>query len=64
MKTADETLERFETTGIDKTPFKFARVHITQKQDMLNIERDSYLNKIQQAYIGAVFSTFASMRTM
>ena len=58
MSQADSTLERFETTGDDQPPFIFAGLNITEKQDMLNIDQDFYLNKIEQTSHEAEFSNF------
>ena len=61
MTLADATLERFETAGSDQYTLTFTGVYITEKQDMLIIDQDFYLNKIEQIPSEAEFSKFAPM---
>ena len=48
MTQADATFERFETTGDYQPPFTFAVMYISEKPDILNMDQDLYLNKIDK----------------
>ena len=58
---SDDTLERFETTGNQQAPFKFAGMHITESDNMYHINQDFYESKIEQVPSDAEFSKFVSM---
>ena len=59
---ADVALERMATTVNDQPSLTIAGMHITEKQDMLNIDHDFYLNKIEQTPYEADLNTTSSMR--
>ena len=59
---SDATPGRFETTGNEQEPLKFAGIHIIESDNMHHIDRDFYMSKIEQITFNGEFSKFASMR--
>ena len=59
---SDATLERFETTGNQQTPLKFAGMHITEYDNIDHRDQDLCMSMIEQITSNAEFSRFASMR--
>ena len=59
---SDVTLERFETTGNKQAQFAFARMYITDSENMYHIDQDFYINKIEQIPSNTAFSKFVFMR--
>ena len=59
---SDATPERFERTGNQQATFTFAEMHITESDNMYQIDQDFYMSKIEQIPSDAEFSKFSFMR--
>ena len=57
---ANAALERFETTRNEQPPLILAGMNLPEVEDMLPIDQDFYLKKIEQFLIDVVFSELAS----
>ena len=56
---SNETLERFETTKSKRSPFTFFGIHATDVNNMVDIDQDFYMNKIEQIPANVEFCIFA-----
>ena len=59
---AKVTLKRLEMTGIEQPPYKFTSMHIHEVEDIVHIDPDFYMNKMEKIPNDTKFIKFASMQ--